>query len=72
MALTKSTYTVPGKSQQFQDVLISADTLADGTLAQRFDRLAFPQKGVKFAGSHGAGGSVTVPKAARKTHGAGS
>jgi len=70
MALTTSTYTVPAKSQQFQDALINPATLADGTLAQRFEVRAFPKKGVKIAGTDGGG--RTVPKPARTTHGAGS
>lgn len=71
MALTKSTYT-QAPSLTFQDSTISPATLAAGTLTQRFDTLAFPQKGVKYAGTHGTGGAVVVPTAPRTTHGAGS
>lgn len=52
MALTRSTYT-QGEGQRHQDVLIDPDTLAAGTLFQRFDRRAYPQVGVKFAGTLG-------------------
>ena len=71
MAVTKSTYT-QGAGQLHQDVAITPATLADGTLHQRFDRKAFPQKGVKYSGTHGAGDAVAIPKAAKKTHGSGS
>jgi hypothetical protein len=52
MALTKSTY-VQAASLQFQDETISPATIADGTLRQRFDILAFPQKEIKYAGYEG-------------------
>jgi hypothetical protein len=52
MALTKSTYT-QAASLTYQDVTISPVTLTDGTMRQRFDTLAFPQKGIKYAGSDG-------------------
>jgi hypothetical protein len=71
MSLTKSTYT-QAASLQFQDETISPATVADGTLAVRFDPVAFPQKGIKYAGTYGAGEAVVVPRAARTTHGAGS
>jgi hypothetical protein len=71
MSITKSTYT-QAPTLTYQDVTISPATLADGTMAVRFDSLAFPQKGVKFAGTHGAGEAVVVPRAPRTTHGAGS
>lgn len=48
MALTRSTY-VQGAGQKYQDSLINPSTLAAGTLFQRFDIQAFPQKGVKFS-----------------------
>lgn len=47
MALTRATY-VQGSGQRFQDSLIDPATLAAGTLFQRFEIKAFPQKGVKF------------------------
>jgi len=71
MALVKSTYTQAARLS-FQDSVISPATLAAGTLRQRFDTLAFPQKGVKFTGTRGAGEAVVVPTAPRTTHGAGS
>lgn len=71
MALVKSTYAQAARLS-YQDVVISAATLTDGTLAVRFDPLAFPQKGIKYAGTHGAGGAVAVPRAPRTTHGVGS
>jgi hypothetical protein len=49
MSLTKSTYS-QAASLTYEDVTISPATLADGTLATRFDPLAFPQKEVKYAG----------------------
>lgn len=52
MALTRTTYGVTA-GQRSQDIAISPATLADGTLVQRFDRIAFPQKGVKKTGSIG-------------------
>lgn len=56
MALTRATYT-QAASLTFQDRTISPATLADGTLFQRFDRVAFPQKGVKF--TQAGSGAVT-------------
>lgn len=53
MALTRSTYVQTEKAKQFEDVTTSPATIADGTLRQRFDLRAFPQKGVKFTGSLG-------------------
>lgn len=53
MALTKATY-VQGAGQRFQDHLIDPDTLAAGTLFQRFDTRAFPTRGVKYTGHLGA------------------
>lgn len=53
MALTRTTYTQTGSALKFQDATISPTTVADGTLAQRFDPLAFPQVGVKQAGTRG-------------------
>lgn len=53
MALTKSTYLQTESAKQFQDVTTSPATISDGTLRQRFDPRAFPQKGVKFAGTIG-------------------
>jgi len=58
MTLTKSTYT-PAASLTYQDTTISAATLAAGTLAQRFDPAAFPQKGVKYTGRRGS--TVAAP-----------
>jgi len=58
MTLTKSTYT-PAASLTFQDSPISAAALAAGTLLQRFDTAAFPQKGVKYAGREGS--TVVAP-----------
>jgi hypothetical protein len=58
MALTRTTYS-QAASLTFGDVTISPATLADGTLAQRFDPAAFPQKGVKFAGRRGV--TVVAP-----------
>lgn len=52
MSLTKSTYT-QAASLQFQDETISPASVADGTLAVRFDPAAFPQKGIKYAGRRG-------------------
>jgi hypothetical protein len=48
--LHPSTYTPPG-APSFQDVTISATTLADGTLKQRFDTRAFPDLGDRLTGS---------------------
>ena len=70
MALTDGTYT-QAASLQFQDVTISPATVADGTLRQRFDTLAYPQKGHKHTGTHPTTG-LPVPAAARPEHGAGS
>ena len=53
MALTRSTYAQTESAKQFQDVTTSPATISDGTLRQRFDVRAFPQKGVKFAGTIG-------------------
>lgn len=53
MALTRSTYVQTEKAKQYEDVTTSAATIADGTLRQRFDLRAFPQKGVKFTGTLG-------------------
>jgi hypothetical protein len=52
MSLTKSTY-AQAASLQFQDETISPATLAAGTMRQRFDTAAFPQKGISYAGSNG-------------------
>lgn len=52
MSLSKSTY-AQAASLQFQDETISPATVADGTLRQRFDILAFPQKGIKYTGRIG-------------------
>lgn len=41
-----STYTPETEGAWFQDVEISPDTLADGTLAQRLDPILYPQLGV--------------------------
>lgn len=69
MALTTGTYT-QGAGQKHQDAAIHPDTLADGTLVQRFDRIAYPKLGTTQTGTDGNG--YDVPKAARTTHGAGS
>jgi hypothetical protein len=58
MALTKSTYS-QAASLTYEDVTISPATLADGTLAVRFDPAAFPQKSVKYAGRRGS--TVAAP-----------
>lgn len=70
MALTAGTYT-QGPTLEYQDVTISPATVADGTLRQRFDTLAYPQKGVTLTGTHPTTG-LPVPAAARPEHGAGS
>lgn len=69
MALTKATYT-QGAGQRHMDASIDPVTLADGTLAQRFDRVAYPKTGVTFTGTDGNGYDVPAP--ARTTHGEGS
>jgi hypothetical protein len=53
MALTKHTYVQAEHANQFQDETISPTTVADGTLRQRFDPIAFPQKGIKYDGHRG-------------------
>lgn len=67
MALTKSTYTPAGKGQFHQDAPIDPASLADGTLVQRFDRVAYPKLGVKNLGTDAAGRAVP----ARARHWAG-
>lgn len=52
MGLTMTTYD-QAASLQFQDETISPATVADGTLRQRFDTVAFPQKGIKYSGTLG-------------------
>jgi hypothetical protein len=61
MALTKSTYAPPGTGHHHQDAAINPATLADGTLLQRFDRVAYPQLGVKNLGTDGNGHDVPAP-----------
>jgi hypothetical protein len=58
MALTKATYS-QGPSLQFQDCTTSTTTVADGTLRQRCDIRAFPQKGIKYTGH--LGDQLTAP-----------
>lgn len=70
MALSPGTYT-QGSGQRHQDAAINAATLADGTLRQRFDVLAYPQKGITLTGTHPTT-AAPVPATARTTHGAGS
>lgn len=67
MALVRATY-VQGAGQKFQDSLISPATLAAGTLFQRFDIEAFPQKGVKFTQA-GSGVVVAVNEVQTATEG---
>lgn len=61
MALTTSTYTPAGKGQFHQDAPINPASLADGTLLQRFDRVAYPKSGVKNLGTDGNGHQVPAP-----------
>ena len=70
MPLVPATY-VQAPSLQFQDLTISPDTLAAGTLRQRFDTLAFPQVGSTLAGTISTP-LVDVPTAPRTTSGVGS
>lgn len=67
--LSKATYTQSeitgdaetGTGPEFQDVQISAANLANGTLKQRFDPMAFPQKGIKYTGTGADGKAVPAP-----------
>lgn len=71
--LAEATYTQPAESTDaetgaagtyFQDCEVSAATVADGTLVQRFDKIAFPQKGVKYTGTDSDGNAVPKPPVA--------
>jgi hypothetical protein len=48
----------PDGTQYFQDVELSPDTLANGSLLQRFDTVEYPRLGVTAAGKEGSGTSV--------------
>lgn len=70
--LARSTYAQPATTTDaetgvadsggyFQDCEISTETVLDGTLVQRFDKIAFPQKGVKYTGTDSDGNPVPAP-----------
>lgn len=70
MALTPGSYTqsqvltdaeTGAAGPQFMDVTISAASLADGTLKQRLDPVAYPQKGVTYSGTDSDGNAVPAP-----------
>lgn len=50
----------------FQDCEVSPTTLSDGTLKQRFDPIAYPQKGVAYTGTDDDGNAVPLPPVAMK------
>lgn len=64
-ALTGDAETAPGGDTDggtfFQDVEVSADAVADGTLHQRLDPIAFPQKGIKYTGTDADDVAVPAP-----------
>lgn len=45
----------------FQDIEISKANVINGTLVQRFDPIAFPQKGIKYTGQDADGNPVPKP-----------
>lgn len=69
--LTRDTYDYDAVStpngQHFMDCPITADAVNDGTLAQRFDPIAYPQSGdltgvgVTYAGTDNDGNDVPAP-----------
>ena len=69
MALVKATYT-QGAHDQFQDSTVSPATLAAGTLFQRFEVKAFPQKGIKYTGRLGTILSAPTLSKGTVAHGA--
>lgn len=48
-----------GATTYFQDCAVSAATIADGTLHQRFDVIAYPQRGKTYTGTDSS--SIAVP-----------
>lgn len=56
--LTKSTYSPVDSSPHFQDIAITAASVDDGTMKLRFDPVAFPQKGITYAGTDSDGNDV--------------
>lgn len=60
MSLTKHTY-VQSAGQVFQNAVISKETVGNGTLRQRFDLKAFPQKGIRYDGTDFDGNAVPAP-----------
>lgn len=45
----------------FQDIEISMENVINGTLHQRLDPIAFPQKGITYTGTDSDGVAVPAP-----------